>query len=525
MAVKAFTLPDVGEGVAEGELVTWLVEPGERVTEDQPVAEVETDKSLVEIPSPYNGTVKELLVDEGTIVPVGDEIISFDVDEDAVETDAEAESEAEPDRERDTTAAVEADEEVTTSEGRVFAPPRVRRLARELGVDIATVDGSGQAGRINEQDVREAAESGDEDETEGETSGPKPFTPSGKSAVSKGGESVSGAGLASDGETASTAASESPQPTPEAATRDRTAAAPATRKLADELGIDINAVPTDVEREGQPFVSPTDVRSYAEAQQDAHAADAAAVSEAAAEPAVDGAETRIPYRGIRRTIGEQMVRSKETIPHVSHHDTATVSDLVDLRTELKPVAAESGARLTYLPFVMKAVVRALKQMPVLNSTLDETNEEVVLRDDYHIGVAVATDARLLVPVVRNVDQKTILELSEEVVDLAERARERKLSREEMQGGTFTITNYGAIGGEYATPIINHPETAILGLGAIEKRPVVEEHEDGDEVVARETLPLSLSIDHRVIDGAEGAEFTNRVIDYLEQPNRLLLEST
>jgi pyruvate dehydrogenase E2 component (dihydrolipoamide acetyltransferase) len=220
-----------------------------------------------------------------------------------------------------------------------------------------------------------------------------------------------------------------------------------------------------------------------------------------------------------------MSKSKGTIPHVSHHDTATVSDLVALRSELKPVAAESGARLTYLPFVMKAVVRALKEMPVLNSTLDEANEEVVLRDEYHIGVAVATDAGLLVPVVRNVDQKTILELSEEVVEKAERARERKLSREEMQGGTFTITNYGAIGGEYATPIINHPETAILGLGAIEKRPVVEEREDGDEVVARETLPLSLSIDHRVIDGAEGAEFTNRVIDYLEQPNRLLLEST
>ena len=553
MTVKSFRLPDVGEGVAEGELVSWLVEPGERVTEDQPVADVETDKSIVEIPSSYDGTVTELLVDEGTVVPVGEEIITFEVGEEAVEptetvdettdtaaettdtaaetTDTAAETTDESEPESEAAGDSETVDEVATSEGRVFAPPRVRRLARELGVDIVAVDGSEQSGRISERDVREAAEAeskadkeaeSEADEEAEETPGPKPFTPSGKSAVSKGGESVSGAGLAGNGET--TTATRSAGSETETASRERTAAAPATRKLADELGVDIDAVPTDVERDGEPFVSPTDIRAYAERQQEAQAADAAAVATEgeAAETGAEAAGTRIPYRGIRQSIGEQMASSTATIPHVTHHDTATVSELVSLRAELKPLAEAHGAHLTYLPFVMKAIVRALAEVPILNATLDEANEEIVFRDEYHIGIAVATDAGLLVPVVRNVDEKTILELADEIVDLAERAKNRELSRDEMQGGTFTITNFGAIGGEYATPIINHPETAIVGLGAIEKRPVVE---DGDAVVARETLPLSLSIDHRVIDGAEGAEFANRVIEFLENPNRLLLGST
>jgi len=520
MTVKAFTLPDVGEGVAEGELVTWLVEAGQRVEEDQPVAEVETDKSIVEIPSPYVGTVNELLVEEGDIIPVGDEIITFEVDEDATAAEEEtAETETARDTDADTSVAEKETpaEAAETPEGRVFAPPRVRRLARELGVDLAAIDGS-EKGRISEHNVREAAESEADEE---ETTKPKPFTPSGKSAVSKGDQSVSGAGLEDSESAAASKAGERAET--EAASRERTAAAPATRKLADELGVDINAVPTDVERDGEPFVTPTDIRGHADrqqaAQEAAEAAEAARTAEAGQR--VETAGTRVPYRGIRQSIGEQMARSKETIPHVTHHDTATVSQLADLRVELKPVSEDHGARLTYLPLVMKAVVRVLNEMPILNSTLDEDAEEIVLQDQYHIGVAVATDDGLLVPVVDNVDEKTILELAEEVVEKADRARNRKLSREEMQGGTFTITNYGAIGGEYATPIINHPETAILGLGAIEQRPVVE---DG-EVVARETLPLSLSIDHRVIDGAEGAEFTNRLIEYLEQPSRLLLEST
>ncbi|MDL0136458.1 dihydrolipoamide acetyltransferase family protein, partial [Halobacterium salinarum] len=234
---------------------------------------------------------------------------------------------------------------------------------------------------------------------------------------------------------------------------------------------------------------------------------------------VAGGETTEPYRGIRRTIGEQMAESKYTAPHVTHHDTAVIDSLVETRSKLKARAEAEDVKLTYMPFVMKAVVAALKEFPVLNSELREDDEEIALKQDYNIGVAVATDAGLMVPVVEHVDQKSMLEISTEMNDLVEQARERSIAPADMDGGTFTITNFGAIGGEYATPIINYPETAILGLGAIDERPVAE---DGD-VRAAQTLPLSLSIDHRVIDGAEAAQFTNRVMEYLTDPELLLLE--
>jgi len=195
---------------------------------------------------------------------------------------------------------------------------------------------------------------------------------------------------------------------------------------------------------------------------------------------------------------------------------------VEAREELKPKAEEEGVRLTYMPFVMKAIVAGLKEHPYLNSELREDDEEIVLKGDYNLGIAVATDAGLMVPVVDDVDEKGLFELAAEVRDLAARARDRSLKPEEMKGGTFTITNFGAIGGEYATPIINYPETAILGLGAIEERPVVRESDEGEsDIVPAPTLPLSLSIDHRVVDGAVAAEFANTVMEHLENPLLLL----
>jgi pyruvate dehydrogenase E2 component (dihydrolipoamide acetyltransferase) len=214
-----------------------------------------------------------------------------------------------------------------------------------------------------------------------------------------------------------------------------------------------------------------------------------------------------------------MAQSAYTAPHVTHHDRVDVTALVEARTELKPRAEERGISLSYLPFVMKAVVAALREFPILNSQLDEESEEIVKKGYYNLGVATATDAGLMVPVVDSVDGKSLLQLASETNELVEKARDRSISREEMRGGTFTITNFGAIGGEYATPIINYPETAILGLGSLEQRPTVV---DG-EVVARHVLPLSLSIDHRVVDGAEAAQFTNRLKEYLANPTLLLLE--
>ncbi|RDZ66292.1 branched-chain alpha-keto acid dehydrogenase subunit E2 [Haloferax sp. Atlit-12N] len=522
MALKEFKLPDVGEGVAEGELVTWHVAPGDEVTEDQVLAEVETDKALVDVPSPFNGTVKELLAEEGEVVPVGNVIITIQEDgddEEAAETaDADAEETADSDDAQASDTGGESDED-SGSGGRVFAPPSVRRLARELGVDLESVDGSGPSGRVTEGDVRAAAE---DDGSEDEPSGPRSVQSNGKSATAKRDEGTSAS--------ASAAASA------ESADREQTLAAPATRALAKEEGVDLNAVPATEMRDGEAFVSPEAVQEYAQAQREAQAADAEAVSaeadagtataEATGEPeAAESAETgpgageRVPYKGVRKAIGDQMQRSKYTAPHVTHHDEVDVTELVELRERLKPVAEERGSRLTYMPFVMKAVIAALKDFPYLNSQLDEENEEIVLRDEYNIGVAAATDAGLLVPVVHDADRKGMLELADEMNEKVEKARNRKISPGEMRGGTFTITNIGGIGGEYATPIINYPEVAILALGAIKDKPRVI---DG-EVVPRKVLTLSLSFDHRIVDGAQGARFTNRVKELLEDPKLLVLE--
>ncbi|MDB2261502.1 2-oxo acid dehydrogenase subunit E2 [Halorubrum ezzemoulense] len=551
MTVEEFKLPDVGEGVAEGELVSWLVAPGDRVEEDQPVAEVETDKALVEVPSSYDGVVEELFAEEGEMVPVGDVIISFRVDEDgeaAAGDDAEAEPEPEPDSPDEsasepTTEA--ADAEPDTPAGRTFAPPSARRLARELGVDVAAVDGSGPGGRVTEADVRAhaegdagAADAGAPDDGPEPRPAPTP-TDTGsdgrKSAVSKRG--------ADDG---SADAPATPAGGPDPAGRETTLATPATRKAARDRDVDIDDVPTDQTRDGEAFVTAEAVNAYADALESPASTPEPEPVETGpgTEPAVtagDASETSapasgdetVPYRGVRRTIGKQMERSKFTAPHVTHHDTAEVDALVEAREELKPKAEAEGVKLTYMPFVMKAIVAGLKEYPYLNSELREDDEEIVLKSEYNLGIAVATDAGLMVPVVENVDEKGLFELADAVNDLASRARERKLKPAEMQGGTFSITNFGAIGGEYATPIINYPETAILGLGAIEERPVVRDHadveseflDDSDDstVVPAPTLPLSLSIDHRVVDGAVAAEFANTVMEHLENPLLLLNE--
>ncbi|RBI63017.1 2-oxo acid dehydrogenase subunit E2 [halophilic archaeon] len=547
--VREFKLPDVGEGVAEGELVSWLVEEGDAVSEDQPVAEVETDKAIVEVPSPVDGTVRELRAEEGDVVPVGDVLITFDVEgeesdesttesaeseettesqeevaeEPAVSEEGEAqrasEGEAQRASEGEAQRASEG-EETETTEGRVFAAPSARRLARELGVDIAAVEGTGPSGRVTEQDVRNAAEGGESGSTEPETV----EAPAEPEAGDTGGVD------AESGAPSGTGASTSAQT--ESADRERTLAAPATRRIAEEQGVNLNAVPATEERDGEAFVTPEAVMEYAEAQQQAQQADAAAVATGETGPQ----EERVPYRGIRKTIGQQMEHSKYTAPHVTHHDTIDVTELVETRAELKEIAEERGIHLTYMPFVMKALVAALKDFPYLNSALDEENDEIVLKNYYNIGVAVGTDHGLMVPVVEGVDQKDMLQIASDMNELVQKARDRTISREEMQGGTFTITNFGAIGGEYATPIINHPEVAILGLGELKQRPTVVESEaqsasddangsavSTGEVEARYTLPISLSIDHRIIDGAVAAEFANQVLEYLNNPNLLLLE--
>ena len=566
-----YELPDVGEGVAEGEIVAWTVEPGDAVEEDDVLAEIETDKAVVDLPAPVDGTVETLHAEVGDVVPVGDVVVTID--------DGRDETVEEPTATADGTEPAGGGASGTTSESkttagsaahnrdgqgvatngsepadepetdRVFAPPRVRRLARELGVDLGAVTGSGPSGRVTEGDVRAAANgaAGLTGEGDGRAQTETSETAATAPATTRNGNHNANTNNNAGGGGNTPAA---PEASVDPVDRDRTLAAPATRKVARDLGVDIDAVPTEKRRDGTAFVTPDDVRTYTQRQRSAQTAgqqqtqtqsrpageqsartadtdssqaavreaSAATTGEPAAAPTDEAVDRREPYAGIRQTIGEQMERSVYTAPHVTHHDKTVVSRLVEMRELLKTRAARQDVSLTYLPFVLKAVVAGLKRHPVLNTSLDEEAGEIVYRSEYNIGVAVATDHGLLVPVVENVDQKGLLELATEVNDLAARARSRDLTPDEMRGGTFSVTNFGAIGGEYATPIINYPETAVLGLGEIKQRPVVE---DG-EVCARATLPLSLSVDHRVIDGADAATFTNTVMENLADPTLLLL---
>lgn len=453
---RRFELPDVGEGVREGEVLEWLVEAGERVVEGQPLVTVETDKAVVDLPSPVDGRVVERLVRVGEVVEVGAPLVTL-----------------EP-----TDGTKREGNEGPAASG--FATPRTRRLARELGVELAGIDGSGAGGRVTAADVRAAAAD------DGDAAGLVIDV-----------DERDGGGQAGD-RTANQSADDGR----------RVLAVPAARRLARERGVDLSTIVPSEERDGLPVVTLDDVR---EADEERVVGDDGSFGTGGA------AGERLPYRGTRRAVGEAMVRSTTTIPHATHHDDVDVTALDRVRERLRP--AVEGDRLTYLPFVMKAVAAALRAHPIVNSTLDEDAGEIVLHERYDIGVATATDRGLLVPVVRDVDRKGIAALAEEIDGLVERARSDEITPEEMRDATFTVTNFGSVGGRYATPIVNHPEVAILGIGAAEPRPRVVE----DEVLPRTTLPLSLSIDHRVVDGAVAAAFVNEVKRYLREPSYLLLE--
>ena len=567
MVERTFELPDLGEGIAEGELVSWLVAAGDTVEEDQVIAEVETDKALVEIPSPYDGSVTRLHHEEGEIVPVDAVIVTFEVegDEEAATERDSSNSSADAEGSPGETAADAADTDAAAAgtpadaaadaspgespvpSGRVFASPSTRALARELGVDIGAVEGSGPGGRVAGADVRAHAQGAET---------PAGEEPAAGAATASAAAAETAATTTADSEAVAAVGNGTAEAVEQresgvdgtAAERDRTLAMPATRQLAADLGVDLNAVPASEEREGEPFVTPDDVRAFAAEGSDGASGVASGVAGAttteeaksatepvttadersAAETPGEGAAAgdladkpgeRVPYRGVRRTIGEQMAESKYTAPHVSHHDEFDATELVELQEELAAVAETEGVKLTYLPFVVKAITTALAEFPYLNASLDESAEEIVLHDEYNVGIAVATDAGLMVPVVKNADEKGLKQLAEEIRDLAERARNRQIKPEEMQGGTFTITNIGVIGGEFSSPIINHPEAAIFAMGPIKKRPWVLD----DEVVARNTMRFSMSVDHRLVDGADAARFSNRVKELLAEPSRLLLE--
>jgi pyruvate dehydrogenase E2 component (dihydrolipoamide acetyltransferase) len=386
-----FVLPDLGEGITEGEIRRWLVKEGDAVEEHQTVLEIETDKAVVEVPSPKKGRVIKIHKEIADIAKVGEALMTIaDVGE-AIEEKSKAE-------ERPKSVSVVG--VLPEEEEEILATPAVRALAKELGVKLESIKGSGPGGSITKDDVTQVSEKG--------------------------------------------------------------------KKTEDQYG----------------------------------------------------AIERLAIKGLRRTIAKNLITSQKTTAFVTGMDEADITELWSLREREKKALIEKGIHLTFLPFFIKAVHHALAEHPLLNASVDEAREEIIIKKYYNIGVAVDTPDGLMVPVIKNANKKTILELASEIQGLSVKARERKIMLEEIKGSTFTITNYGHFGGTFATPIINYPDVAILGIGKISDKPWVK---DG-QIVIRKILPLSLTFDHRVTDGVDSAKFLSKVIQYLEDPALLFIES-
>jgi pyruvate dehydrogenase E2 component (dihydrolipoamide acetyltransferase) len=432
---RDFKLPDLGEGLTEAEIVQVLVAEGDEIKEDQAVLLVETEKAQVELPSPFGGRVAAVHVRAGQRVKVGAVLVSFADGAEAPQT-SHAPTSA-PRATSSAPAAAAARALAPASSLPPAATPATRRLARELGVDLARVRGTGPGGRILDDDVR----------------------------ASTGGRPAAAA----------------------PASRGERASAPA-------------AVPAGPAESARPLAASSALPPLPRFEQ-------------------WGPVDREPLRNIRRRSAEHLSLAWSVIPHVTQHDQADISELETMRRRHRKRGGEGSADLTLTVFLVKAVAIALRSHPRFNSSLDHLTGELVLKRYYNVGVAVDTDQGLVVPVVRGVDGKGISELAAELAALVARTREGKATLEDLRGGTFTVTNTGALGGTGATPIINYPEVAILGVGRGRPTPVVRE----GQIVPRLVLPLSLAFDHRVIDGMEAARFSTELVGLLEAPERLFLE--
>ncbi len=402
-------MPDLGEGVQEGEIVKWLVKEGEKISHDQHLVEIMTDKATMEIPSPTDGVIEKILVKEGQIAKVGQVMAEIHggaapFAEKRVEEKKQPSVEKREIKKEMGPRPLEAPRST-----KALASPFIRQMARDRGIDLEVVSGSGPDGRITQSDVLSYARRG--------SSGPLQA-----------------------GET-----QEAPSPLP----------------------------------------------SF-------------------------GPEERVALKGLRRKIAEHMIASRRTAAHFTHVDEADFTKLIAFREKAKKIAEPIGVKLTYLPYIIKAVIKGLKKYRTMNASLDDSSHEIVIKNYYNIGVAVATEEGLIVPVIKNADQRDILDLAKEISRLSDAARARKIALEDLKGGTFTLTNIGSIGGVFSAPIINWPEVAIMGLHKIKPTPVVREN----AIVVRQIMTISISADHRVVDGAEVAAFLKEVIQFIETPEEL-----
>ncbi len=445
-----FKLPEIGEGVVEGEIVRWHKQPGDVVQANEALVEVMTDKATIEVPSPVSGTVRELLAQVGDICAVEQVIAVIDL---AAASGTRAAAPA---------SAPAAAAPSAGTGAPVLATPAARALARESGIDLHSLP-TDDRGRITKDDVLRAQD------------------------VAKAAQLYAGS------------QSQSPPSRSAPVAEVATAYVAPTKPAAPAKPAPVAAKPATAKPPaGKPTAPP------------------------AGKPLmpVEGDE-EIPFRGMRRRIAEGLTRSYTTAVHYTYVEQVNVTKLVKLRAEAKSVAAEQGVSLSYLPFIVKAVVHALKKFAIVNAELDEAGGRIVVKKRYNIGVAAATDQGLMVPVVHGADRLSILDLGREIARLGEAARTGSCTREELTGGTFTVSSLGNIGGLLATPIINYPEVGILGVHAIRKSAIVDER---DNIVVGHLMNLSVSLDHRVVDGFEGAQFLQEVRRYLEDPNLLLLAS-
>lgn len=453
--VLDFRFPDVGEGITEGHVIKWLVKEGEKVKQDQPIAEIETDKAIVEIPSPQPGTILKINFQAGTIVKVGEILVQIGETGEKVERSAgkfatkTVGSSQSEDRTSQRTAetvqpkekesfgvvgSIEVGNEVlpartqtktTTSSGGVMATPRIREMAKKMEIDINSVKGTGMNAMITEQDLQNANKA----------------TPSSEQQTSQ----------------------------------------PAT-------GMTHSVVLPDSERHKASF------NNY-------------------------GKILKIPMTATRKIIAKKMVESKMHAPHATAMIDADITELAKVKEKEKIAAEDKGVHLTFLAFIVKACAICLKKNPYLNAEMDEENQMIITKSYYNIGIAVDSGQGLMVPVIKKVDGKSIVDVAHDIETLAEEARTRKIDLEDLKGGSFTITNWGSIGASYGVPVINYPEVAILGVGKAEDKPVVI-----DKVIKiRKILPLSLAFDHRVVDGAQATKFLVDLKKHLEDPELLLID--
>lgn len=424
-----FKFPDVGEGITEGEIVKWKVKVGDKVKEDDVLVDVETDKAIVQIPSPASGTITKILFKEGETVKVGQVMVQISEGKSPTKNEEQKEKqtkvisrqkkgsvgvvgeleeapEDEPtkkeEKKKEKTAAAESTD--------ILALPAVRTLARELGVALTEIHGTGKDGSIKKSDVEGAA----------------------------------------------------------------------------------NTKKTVISQPGIKVVKKYDFYGYLE---------------------------HIPLHGLRKTIAKNMIEAQKQTAFVTHMDEADVTHLVEIREKEKKRLEKQNIKLTFLPFIVKALVKGCEQHPLLNATIDEEAQEIIIKKYYNVGIAVDTEEGLMVPVIKRAKEKLIPDIAKEIEQLAELARTRKIDLADLQGGTITITSIGSVGGIFATPIINYPEVANLGIGRIQEKPVVR----NGKIVIRSIMPIFLTFDHRLVDGAEAARFVNVVKEYLEDPDEFLIE--